>query len=90
MKTRASWLVAAIVTTLSCSGPPPQDDRFVALAESYIEEFLERYPEYATSLGDHRYDGRLNDYTAAGVASGLEWNKRYLEERGIPVRPVQA
>ncbi len=80
MKTRARWLVAAIVTTLSCSGPPPQDDRFVALAESYIEEFLERYPEYATSLGDHRYDGRLNDYTAAGVASGLEWNKRYLEE----------
>ena len=80
MKTCASWLVAAVVATLSCSGPPPQDDQFVALAESYIEEFLERYPEYATALGDHRYDGRLNDYTAAGVASGLEWNGSYLEE----------
>ena len=79
MKTRASWLVAAVALTLSCSGPPPHDDRFVALAGSYIEEFLERYPEYATALGDHRYDGRLNDYTAAGVAAGLEWNKRYLE-----------
>lgn len=80
MKTRASWLVAAVVATLSCSGPPPQDDRFVALAEGYIEEFLERYPEYATALGDHRYDGRLNDYTAAGVAAGLDWNARYLED----------
>lgn len=80
MKTRASWLVAAVAATLSCSGPPPQDDQFVALAEGYIEEFLERYPEYATALGNHRYDGRLNDYTAAGVASGQEWNKRYLEE----------
>ena len=80
MKTRASWLVGAVAVTLSCSGPPPQNDRFVALAESYIEEFLERYPEYATALGDHRYDGRLNDYTAAGVAAGLDWNKRYLEE----------
>ena len=80
MQTRASLLVAALAATLSCSGPPPQDDRFVGLAESYIEEFLERFPEYATALGDHRYDGRLNDYTAAGVASGLEWNKRYLEE----------
>ena len=80
MKTRASWLVAVLAATLSCSGPPPQDDRFVALAETYIEEYLERYPEYATALGDHRYDGRLNDYTAAGVASGLEWNKRYLDE----------
>lgn len=79
MKTRASWLVAAVALTLSCSGPPPHDDRFVALAGSYIEEFLERYPEYATALGDHRYDGRLNDYTAAGVAAGLDWNKRYLE-----------
>ena len=80
MQIRASWLVAAVAATLCCSGPPPQDDRFVAVAESYIEEFLERYPEYATALGDHRYDGRLNDYTAAGVASGLQWNKRYLEE----------
>ena len=80
MKARASWLAAAVAVALSCSGPPPQNDRFVALAESYIEEFLERYPEYATALGDHRYDGRLNDYTAAGVAAGLDWNKRYLEE----------
>ncbi len=80
MKARASWLAAAVAVTLSCSGPSPQNDRFVALAASYIEEFLERYPEYATALGEHRYDGRLNDYTAAGVAAGLEWNKRYLEE----------
>lgn len=80
MKTQAVWLVAALAASPSCSGPPAQDDQFVALAESYIEEFLERYPEYATSLGDHRYDGRLSDYTAAGVASGLEWNKGYLEK----------
>ncbi len=52
----------------------------MALAQDYIAEFLDRYPEYATSLGDHRYDGRLNDYTSAGVAAGVEWNKRYLAE----------
>lgn len=80
MKTRACWLVAALAATLSCTGPPPQDEQFVALAQDYIAEFLERYPEYATSLGDHRYDGRLNDYTSAGVAAGVEWNKRYLAE----------
>ncbi len=80
MKTRACWLVAALAATLSCTGPQPQDEQFVALAQDYIAEFLDRYPEYATSLGDHRYDGRLNDYTAAGVAAGVEWNKRYLAE----------
>ena len=80
MKMRACWLVAALAATLSCAGPKSQDERFVALAQDYIAEFLERYPEYATSLGDHRYDGRLNDYTAAGVAAGVEWNKRHLAE----------
>ena len=80
MKTRACWLVAALAATLSCTGPQHQDEQFVTLAQDYIAEFLERYPEYATSLGDHRYDGRLNDYTAAGVAAGVEWNKRYLAQ----------
>ena len=75
----AGWLVAALAASLSCSGPAAQDADFVALAESYIDEFLERYPEYATALGDHRHDGRLSDHTAAGTGAGLEWNKGYLE-----------
>ena len=78
MKASACRLAAVLALTLSCSGPAAQDAGFAALAESYIEEFLERYPEHATALGDHRYDDRLNDYTAAGVASALEWNQRCL------------
>ncbi len=79
MRLRASGLLAAILAVSCSTVPPSQDADFVALADGYIEELLDRYPEFATALGDHRYDGRLNDYTADGVAAAIAWNKRYLE-----------
>lgn len=76
-------LVSVLVCTalfVSCSMVPPSHDAdFIALASKYIEELLERYPESATALGDHRYDARLSDYTADGVAEAMAWNRRYLE-----------
>jgi uncharacterized protein (DUF885 family) len=39
----------------------PADDAFEALAHRTIEYILERHPEYATLLGDHRFDGRLTE-----------------------------
>ena len=78
MRPPAGWVVAA-AAALSCSAAPPsQDADFVALANAYIEEFLRRYPEHATALGDHRHDGQLNDYSAEGVAEAVEWNRRAL------------
>ena len=78
MSIRAS-LPLVVMAAVGCStAPPSQDADFVALAESYIEDFLERYPAYATSLGDHRFDGRFGDYSAEGIADGIAWNKRYL------------
>ena len=37
------------------------DDAFESLADGTLEYFLERHPEYATLLGDHRYDDRLSE-----------------------------
>ena len=39
----------------------PGDEAFQALADRTIAYFLERHPEYATRLGDHRFDGRLSE-----------------------------
>ena len=79
MRFRAGPAAAAIVA-MCCSLPPSsQDAAFVDLADRYIEEFLERYPEHATALGDHRYDDRLNDRSAAAVADAVAWNRRCLE-----------
>ncbi|MEO6001664.1 MAG: DUF885 domain-containing protein [Opitutus sp.] len=44
----------------------PADDAFVKIAHASIEDMLATHPEAATALGDHRFDGRLTDYSAAG------------------------
>ncbi len=73
-------MVAGALALVACEPvPPSQDTEFEALAGQYVESLLERYPEFATSLGDHRYDARLNDYTADAVAAGIAWNQAYLK-----------
>ena len=73
-------VAAGVLALAACeAAPPSQDVEFEALADQYVESLLERYPEFATSLGDHRYDTRLNDYTATAVAAGIAWNQGYLD-----------
>ena len=48
-----------------------------ALADHW-EHFLVRSPEYATLLGDHRYDDRLSDLSAAAEAADLEATRAFL------------
>jgi len=47
------------------SGP---DLEFATLAGEYLDDRAERHPELATSLGDHRFDDRLADPSAAARA----------------------
>ena len=42
----------------------PKDDEFEKIARDYIEGYLAAHPETATSLGDHRFDEQLTDYSA--------------------------
>lgn len=80
MTLRRALFVLPLAFGGCAGGPPSQDAAFVDLAERYIEALLEMNPEYATSLGDHRYDHRLDDYSAEGVARSLELDKRFLVE----------
>ena len=80
MRPWLGYLLVALVLASCSQDRSPGDDEFVALANRYIEELLERYPESATALGDHRYDHRLNDYSAAAVDAGTAWNRAFLEQ----------
>ncbi len=44
------------------------DRQFAALASEYLDDRAERHPDLATGLGDHRFDGRLPDRSAAALA----------------------
>ncbi|HET7785585.1 MAG TPA: DUF885 domain-containing protein [Myxococcales bacterium] len=65
---------------LAAAAVSPENAKFEALAQRYIEGLLARAPEMATRLGDHRNDARLNDYTQAGVRKELEADKAALRE----------
>ncbi len=56
------------------------DQKFEALANKYIAELLKMNPEWATNLGEHAYDNRLNDYSLAGVKKEREFSAAYLEK----------
>jgi uncharacterized protein (DUF885 family) len=44
------------------------DLEFARLAGQYLDDRAERHPELATGLGDHRFDDRLADSSAAALA----------------------
>jgi len=49
------------------AGEPGTTRRFRQVAERVLDALLEASPEKATVLGDHRFDDRLDDLTAAGA-----------------------
>jgi uncharacterized protein (DUF885 family) len=76
---------------LLAAAPGTDDARFEAFAQKYVQELLDREPETATRLGEHRNDARLNDYSAQGVERDLAAAKGGLAElAGIDFRKLSA
>ena len=63
----ACYPAAVSHATAAHAAPTATDARFEAAARDYLDRFLALNPEQATALGDHRFDGRLNDRSANGV-----------------------
>jgi len=62
--------------------PPTADQQFDALAQRYLKESPEQSPVSATALGDHRFDDRLDDVSAAGWEARLTFTELYLKSLG--------
>jgi len=63
--------------------PPPSltlDQQFEALGKRYLAESTELSPIGATGLGEHRFDDRLDDVSAAGWQSRLAFTEKFLAE----------
>src|SRR5438034_1776276 len=70
-KTKALFVLVPLVMPLANLRATPQDEQFQQIAHDYIEGFLTSNPEYATELGDHRFDDKLTDYSAETRAQEL-------------------
>src|SRR5213595_565239 len=76
-----TYLLAGVVSlTATNLFATPEDDRFQKLANDYIEALLIANPEYATSLGDHRFDDKLTDYSDEAVARELKGAKDFRQQ----------
>src|SRR6266699_4383898 len=53
--------------------PDSADQAFVSAAGETLDGLLERRPEWATELGDHRHDGKLTAGTAAHHEEVARW-----------------
>jgi uncharacterized protein (DUF885 family) len=73
---------AALSLLLGCSAPQDEDLNFEDFAKQYLDKLLEKNPELATSLGEHRYDDRLSDYTRAGIQAQVQFQRQSLERLG--------
>lgn len=56
------------------------DREFEALSESFMAEFPGLSPVSATQLGDHRFDGDVDEVSAEARSRQLEFNREYLEK----------
>lgn len=73
---------AALCFLLSCSAPQNEDLKFEDFAKQYLDKLLEKNPELATSLGEHRYDDRLADYSQAGIQAQVQFQRQSVERLG--------
>ena len=76
----AAWLALALLALPAFAAQPAADARFEALSQRFIGEFGRYSPVYATALGDHRFDGELDDLGSAGRARTLAWTRGLLAE----------
>src|SRR5436189_2500040 len=74
-------LIAALSLPLAIvtANANPNDDEFEKIAKDYTENYLSSHPEFATELGDHRFDGILTDYSQETRARMLANAKQVRE-----------
>ena len=80
-------LFSLLALTLSACGRPgptpaasgPGDAAFRVLAAEIIADTLRRNPSYATYLGDHRYDDRLEDFSPTAIAETVSAARSFRE-----------
>ena len=76
---RYAFVFAICLAFVSCDRSAQENARFEGLANRYIQDLLQGNPDWATNLGDHRYDGMLTDMTEAGIQARLKTQKAYLD-----------
>jgi uncharacterized protein (DUF885 family) len=79
MKAITITLAVSFALPLIPAKANPKDAEFEKIAKDYVEGFLASHPEYATELGDHRFDGELTDYSPGARDRKLARARQFRE-----------
>jgi uncharacterized protein (DUF885 family) len=90
--TRRELLAGSLAAqALNLNAQSTGDAKFVAVANGFLEKYLEHTPEYATFVGEHRYDGRLSDVSKSGIDRDTETARDALKQlEAIPPESLNA
>lgn len=67
---RHRLLIICAVTAVTLA-----QDVFGAVADSYLDAYLEMFPTRATQAGNHAFDGKLEDFSAERLARWVSFNE---------------
>src|SRR3954470_13655820 len=81
MRNFPALLAATVAASCAANSPQTTPDRALdSLVDEYFERELELSPMNATSIGDARYDDRLDESTSPGYReAGLALERAYLD-----------
>ena len=73
-----STLVAVCLLPLGANSPlpPQQSAEFARFVDRYLDDWARRHPSIAAGNGIHDHDGRLDDFSAAGITAEIAALKR--------------
>lgn len=79
-KSEAPTVAADAATPAAATDTAQADAAFADLSKRALEGWLQLSPVSATQIGEHKYDGELDDLSAAGRQKSLEFSKKILGE----------
>jgi uncharacterized protein (DUF885 family) len=72
-------VAVALLSAADIFAQPVQDEKLTAFFKDYLEKRFQQQPLDATTLGDHRFDGRLDDISSAAREGWQELDKQTLK-----------
>ena len=79
-KSETPTAAPAADTAATAADTAKADAAFADLSKRALEGWLQLSPVSATQIGEHKYDGELDDLSAAGRQKGLAFSKKILDE----------
>ena len=79
-KSETPTAAPAADTAATAADTAKADAAFADLSKRALEGWLQLSPVSATQIGEHKYDGELDDLSAAGRQKGLAFSKKILAE----------